>query len=201
MISHKIVYKDFDDNDQVETAWFHLSKKKLIEYETSTDGGMAKALTALLESNDGGKIVRTFGDIIGMAYGQRVEGNASQFLQSPEITKAFMDSPAYDALLTELLTNENTATTLIAGIFPKDLMAQLNSGNNNPQLPFPTEAHLDPESARELSGLKDPFHAGGTKLVAWAFRNPTDGEQRNMTHDQLLDCMKRRSAGWEPKPA
>lgn len=207
MISQVIKYKDFDDNDQVATAWFHLSMKKLIKYNASIDGGMAKVLTDLVESDDREKIIERFTEIVGMAYGQRVDGDASAFRQSDEITDAFLDSPVFDALLVELLTNENTATALIAGIFPKEAMEKVQAAQaaNAAMSPNPAqqaEGTMTEVRARELSGLANPYRSiDDLTLLPWAFRDPTAKEQTAMTHEQLLDCMKRRSSGWEPKPA
>jgi hypothetical protein len=205
MISITVPYKDFDEVDQVATCWFHLSKARLIEWIATEGGGdeLVKKLTALGNSQDGALIIKTFSEIVGRAYGKRVEGDASKFLQSPEISAEFMDSIVWDALLTKLLTDEATATKLIAGCFPKDLMAQLQADPSAPQLPFPDQPATPPvkwslERAQELSGLDRPLDVHGEPLP-WAFREPTPDEQQSMERDQLIDCMKRKTSGWQPK--
>ena len=199
MIKKELHYEDFDGNPVVTTAYFHLSKSELIEMELSEKGGMAQYYQTLLESDDRAKLVRAFKEIISASYGERDPSNPQSFRKSQEISDGFMASPAFDALFSELMTDEKATTEFVNGLIPKDLLAQAqkNQGRSVENVePRGVRSVLDRDKTIELSGLKDPF-ATGDELLPWAFRDPTIKEQTAMTKAQLLDCMRRRTNGWE----
>jgi hypothetical protein len=219
MIKKAISFMNFDDEQVVEEHYFHLSKIELIDM-IAEDEDLGEKLEAIAKSGDTAKIMSTFRDIIGKAYGQRDPVNASKFFKSAKITDEFMGSLAFDALFSELLTDATAAAQFIMGIVPKDLanMEEMTDAITSAGLPDPngldkagawprtiTDAKLEsygpdimtPERAVVVSGLKMPRDAHN-KFLPWALRKPTDQELTAMTKAQLLDVMRRSASGWEP---
>jgi hypothetical protein len=123
MIKKEIHYEDFDGNEVVENHWFHFSKSELIDMELSAEGGMSNKLQAVIKSNNGAEIMRLFKELIGQAYGQRDPSSPTSFRKSKQISADFLASPAFDELLTELVTNVSSAVSFMNGLIPKDLEA------------------------------------------------------------------------------
>jgi hypothetical protein len=224
MIKKTLKFEDFDGNEVTETHYFHMSKKELVDMITQgeVDGvSLVTQLEIIIAAEDGAQIISIFTDIIGKAYGQRVEGNASKFHKSDKIRDEFMGSLAYDALLDDLLTNPTSAAEFVNNMVPKDLanlpemqaaMKQAQDGSGvrtiedvdltrgsigvhvgNPALP-----DVPPLPRDDQSGLKNPRDTRG-QLLPWAFRHPSDDELTAMTKHQLLDASRRKmSSTWEP---
>ena len=157
MIKLDLTFEDFDGNPVTESHWFHLSKNKLIEMELADSEGLAQKLTKVGTSGDAGEIMRAFKDVISSAYGVRPPENAQKFIQTPELSTEFMNSLAFDAMLTRLITDTNFAVDFVNGIVPKDL-AELAAKTETVQLPtHPMAMVTDPDGIRkEIRDTKLP---------------------------------------------
>jgi hypothetical protein len=216
MIRQSITYTNFDDEEVTEEHYFHLSKLELIDLELAEEGGMSAKLQAITESGDPKQILDTFKFIISKSYGHRETG--SKFVKSDEISNEFLTSPAFDQFYGQLLTDPGLAAEFINGVVPKDLASEpdvvkaivaaglpdphgLDKQGAWPGRPIVKNASIDvgPTEAEQdkMTGLKEPRIKNG-KLVAWAYRHPTDNELTAMTRAQLLDAMRRKSTDWEP---
>lgn len=144
MLKKTVTYEDFDGNIRTEDLYFFISKSELTEMELSTPGGFAAKLERISNAQDAGEIMKIFKEIILKAYGEKSpDGRA--FIKKRNgvsVAEEFEQTPAYDALFTELLMNPDKASAFINGIMPKDLMneakkldsqaktSSLPSGNN-----------------------------------------------------------------------
>jgi len=196
MIKVPITYTNFDDEKVTEEHYFHLSKSELLDMLAETGGeDIVAKLERVGKSNDGGLIMRTFKEIIGAAYGQRVDGSGSQFYKDPDLTKKFLSSLAFDQLLVDLVTNAVSAAAFIEGLMPSglDQLAAAAAANNTTDVPLP----FDAQDLKE-SGLANPMDPTGQKALAWAFREPTEKELTGMSQPELLDVMRRKNSDWKP---
>ena len=71
MLKKTVVYEDFDGNVRTEDLYFFIPKTELTEMELSTPGGFARKLERISTEADGGEIMKTFKEIILMAYGEK----------------------------------------------------------------------------------------------------------------------------------
>lgn len=196
MIRVPITYTNFDDEVVTENHYFHLSKAELIEMAQSTDGeDFATKLQRIGKSNDGMLIMKTFTEIIGSAYGQRVDGSGSEFYKNPELTQRFLGSLAFDQLLMDLVTNTVSAAAFTNGLLPSGLDKMGEIAARTAKAAKPAEETWF--SADDESGLKDPRDDTGD-ILPWAFREPTEKELMNMTKPQMLDVMRRKTSDWKP---
>lgn len=209
MIKKTVAYTDFEGQPHVEDLWFHLSEDRLISWLASEDDLPAR-LQAIGTSADGVQIINTFRDILRRSYGLRIEGDATRFDQSEEITKNFFNSLAFGALLRDIISDPDKAAEFINGIFPAELMATAqevvakNEGRSIETVVTSTGAFdipaRDLEALREKSGLANPWDSEG-KPLPWAYRHPTDRELMKMTQPQMQQAMKRKLSGWTPPQA
>lgn len=120
MLKKLIKYTDYDGNEREEEFWFNLSKADLARLEFSKEGGLEAVVKRLTNKLSGPEIYKIFEEIILGAYGEKSD-DGRRFVKSPELSKAFSETPAYDELLMEILQSEETAAAFINGILPEDV--------------------------------------------------------------------------------
>jgi hypothetical protein len=118
MLKKTITYKDIDGENVDEDWYFNLSKSALIEMQMTTEGGMQAYLQGIVDSQDGRQIIDTFKMFISKSVGIR---SGSSFVHNDEIVNQFMNSPAYDELFMELISNPGAGVEFVKGILPGDL--------------------------------------------------------------------------------
>lgn len=204
MIKKDLEFEDFDGNKVTRTCWFHLSKKKLLELDAATEGGLQNKLERIGSSASGAEIMQTFTELVGHAYGERDSADSTRFRQSPELTAKFLDSLEFEALLTMLLTNPKEAIAFINGLMPKELMELAAQAEAARQVtPHPDGSveiageKYDRDEFVRASGLQRPYDSTGAPLP-WALRDPTHKELSSMTQPQMAEVYARKASSWIP---
>lgn len=118
MLKRTIKFTDFDGVEREEDFYFNLTKSELIKLEASEEGGLQAKLERITKSPNGKEIMAYFNQIIMESYGEKSE-DGRRFVKSPEISKAFSETPAYDELFMELVTDADKAAAFVNGIIPK----------------------------------------------------------------------------------
>lgn len=117
MLKKTIQYIDFDGNERKEDFYFNLTKAEVAEMELSTEGGLAKALTKIVETQDSKRIVESFKDLILRSYGIK-SPDGKRFIKNQEVRDEFSQTEAYSELFMELATNADMAASFVNGIVP-----------------------------------------------------------------------------------
>lgn len=112
-----LTYEDLNGDQRTEDFYFHLSRSAAIRWENSVDGGLSARMQRIVDSNSKPALMKLFEDVIMKTYGIKTE-DGKRFEQSEEISTAFMQSPAYDALFMKLFTEDGYASTFINAIIP-----------------------------------------------------------------------------------
>lgn len=118
MLKKTIKYTDYNGTERTEDFYFNLTKAEILEMEASAFGGLSSALTKIINSNDQPKIMSQFKYIVHKAYGEKSE-DGRRFVKSDDLSTMFEQTPAYEELFMELLTDETKAAEFINGIMPK----------------------------------------------------------------------------------
>lgn len=139
MLKETRTYTDYDGVERTEDFYFALSKAELAEMELSTDGGMQSMIERIINSKDNKKIVEIFKEILLKSYGEKSD-DGKRFVKSPELSKAFSETPVYSDMFMELATDEAKASAFIDGILPSDMQAQLAEVRKNKEIESATNA-------------------------------------------------------------
>lgn len=126
MLKREIKYTDFDDKEQVETAYFNLTKSELVEMEVEYSDGLQEAVRRIINAKDNKALVAEFKRVILAAYGQK-SADGKRFVKSQELRDEFAQTAAYDALFIELATSDQKAAAFIKGILPSDMGASIDT--------------------------------------------------------------------------
>lgn len=132
MLKKVITYTDFDDNERIETVYFHMSTADfqdwLLDFPEVVRNRFLKAASEsseeekqhLLDGVDSSDMIRRIRDLILRSYGQKSE-DGRRFIKSAELSKEFSQTIAYDQIYNEMLDDPDNFTTFVEGIMPKGM--------------------------------------------------------------------------------
>ena len=131
MLKKTITYIDYNGEEKTEDFYFNLTKVECIELEFSGKNGtsLSEYVKILINSNDMGTVIGTIKKIVLTAYGIK-SSDGKRFMKNQEIRDSFEQSPAFEQVYWDLVTDPEKAADFIAGIIPSDLR---NSLGSNPQ--------------------------------------------------------------------
>lgn len=147
MIKEAISYEDIDGNNKTMDAYFHLTMREMRQL---LKDGIQEKLEAVTSGKASSEDMFDLIDmLIKASYGKRIEDNGeARFVKNPEATKIFMESDAYDNLLSKLMSDDTFATRFFTGLVPKALTERMNAISNGA-----TQNALPPEAAQYLAQL------------------------------------------------
>lgn len=118
MLKKTITYTDYNGMERTENFYFNLTKAEILEMEMTTTGGLAEAITEIVNAKDVPAIIKVFKDLVLKAFGIK-SPDGKRFIKSEEISKEFAETEAYSILFMELATNADAAADFVNGITPK----------------------------------------------------------------------------------
>lgn len=187
MLKKTIKYTDFNDVEQTEDVYFHLSKAELVKLEAShstiqgekVSGGFREKLEAIVKAGNGREIMNIFEEIIDMSYGVRSE-DGKRFNKSKALTEEFKTSAAYDEFFMEIVTDAEKAAQFVNGIVPADI-AKAMAEQDTPS--GPPVSILDVDTAERKDALGQPAGEVTTEHV----------DVTNLTQDEINEIIRKRS--------
>lgn len=117
MHKETITYNDLNGVERTEEFYFDLSKPELVKMQASTKGGYDVQLKSIAAdpTTNGSKIMNFFEDFIAKSYGEKSE-DGRRFMKSEEISRGFMETPAYEILFEKLVTNDKYAADFVNSV-------------------------------------------------------------------------------------
>lgn len=125
MYKKLIKYEDFNGTQREETFYFNLSKSELLDLELRTPGGIENYTKQIISTQNGQKLADLFKWLINESYGVK-SADGRSFIKGKEVLDNFRFTNAYDILYMQLATDDKAAAEFYNGIFPKDVMDQIN---------------------------------------------------------------------------
>jgi hypothetical protein len=125
MYKKNIKYVDYNGVEHQEDFYFNLNKIECTKLQLSTKEGYGEYIKNVVESKDMNAIFDVFNNIILASYGIKSE-DGMYFKKSKELSEAFSQSPAYEALFMELATSSEEADKFIKAVMPADLISKLD---------------------------------------------------------------------------
>lgn len=129
MLKKTITYTDYNGVERTEDFYFNLSKNEVVKMQTSVKGGYDAQLKSIAADLNGAAIMEFFEDLIKKSYGEKSE-DGRRFMKSEAISTAFMETPAYDVLFEELVTNDKAGADFVNAIFPSELAEKVAQKTN-----------------------------------------------------------------------
>lgn len=133
MLKKTITYPDYNGVQRTEDFYFNLSKPEIVKMQASVKGGYDVQLRSIAANLNGGQIMEFFEELISKAYGEKSE-DGRRFMKSEEISKSFMETPAYEKLFEELVTDDKAAADFVNAIMsvnPSETQAAIPANTQN----------------------------------------------------------------------
>lgn len=147
MIKETISYEDIDGNSKTMDAYFHLTMREIRQLLKDGIQEKLEAVTSGKASTD--MMFDLIDNLIKASYGKRSEADGeAHFVKNPETTEIFMESEAYDGLLSKLMSDDQFAMRFFTGLVPKALSERINILKNGS-----AQNALTPEAAQYLAQL------------------------------------------------
>ncbi len=126
MLKKTITYKDYNGDTHTEDFYFNLTKVEYMELEYGLGNGdtLTDSIKILMNSNDMGTAIRIIKNIVLTAYGIK-SPDGKRFIKNDEIREAFMQSPVFEQIYWDLVTDAEKAADFISGIVPSAIREEL----------------------------------------------------------------------------
>lgn len=115
MIKKTITYTDLNGVERTEDFYFDMSKPEIVRMQASEKGGYDVQLKSIAANQNGALIMEFFENFIAKSYGEKSD-DGRRFMKSEEISRAFMQTPAYEVLFEELVTNDEAAANFVNAV-------------------------------------------------------------------------------------
>ena len=119
MIKETITYTDLNGVERTEVFLFNMSKPEIVKMQASAKGGYDVQLQSLAAGANGALIMEFFENFIKNSYGEKSD-DGRRFMKSEEISRAFMETPAYEVLFEKLVTDADAAATFVNKVMNAD---------------------------------------------------------------------------------
>ena len=127
MISKTIKFRDFNDEETVETFYFNMSKGELVKQQMSAIDQHTESFQDKLEkigkNLQGAALIEVLDSIILEGYGEKTT-DGKHFVKvrnGVKLVENFMSSGAYSELVVELCTVDGAMADFVNGLMPADL--------------------------------------------------------------------------------
>ena len=121
MYKYTVTYYDYDDEQVTEDLYFNLTKNEALDWELEC-GGLDAYVEKMKATNNTKEVIEFFRSIFKKTYGRR-SADGKRFKKNEEILEEFLESPAYDEVIFNLLNNPDEAAKFMVGIMPHDSRA------------------------------------------------------------------------------
>lgn len=118
MLKKMITYTDYNGETRTEPFYFNLTKTELMKMEATAN--FSEDLKRVAADPTPREIIRIIDYLVSKSYGIKSD-DGKRFLKSPELSKEFMETPAYDALFDEFLADDKgeNFNKFVMGIVPQ----------------------------------------------------------------------------------
>lgn len=132
MFKKTVTYTDYNGDTQTEDFYFNLTKVECMELEFGLKGSntLSESIKAIINAGDAGTVLKMIKKILLTAYGVK-SPDGKRFVKNDEVRTAFEESPAFEEIYWELVTDVDKAADFISGIAPSTVRDNL--GDNPKQ--------------------------------------------------------------------
>lgn len=138
MLKKTIKYTNWDGVEVEEDFYFNLTKTELIKMQIDEQESLSDKLLKIIKSKNTIEIIKIFESIVLKAYGEK-SPDGRRFIKVNDngvsLAKQFIETPAYDALYFEMITEPEKFAALVNALIPADLAEQVKKMQESGQIP------------------------------------------------------------------
>ena len=114
MITKRITFLDYNGIARTENFDFHMNRVEALDFALSIDGDLTEFVRKCVEEDNKTALIGMVKQIVEKSYGKKSE-DGRRFMKSEEISRSFIETEAYPALMSELISNSEEAAQFING--------------------------------------------------------------------------------------
>jgi hypothetical protein len=118
MLKKTVTCTDWNGIERTEDFWFDLSKAECTEWNLLTEGGLEAYLQKIVDTKNVPELIKEFKHLVLAASGVK-SADCRQFMKDDLIRKDFEQTPAYDIIFMEFVTDDKAAAEFVNGILPE----------------------------------------------------------------------------------
>lgn len=133
MLALDRTYENFKGEMVTKTFYFHLSNKELRKMplaqelpENVTTENLQEVVTSIAKEKSSEDMISTIESFVADAFGY-VSDDGEEFLKDKELTKAFMNSTAFDDLIMDLISDESYLENFLINVVPKKMAPNIKA--------------------------------------------------------------------------
>jgi len=127
MLTHKITYTNFDNEEVTEELYFNINKIEILDLEVRNKEGLERWLKTIIAAKDQKTLWEEIKRVILLAYGEKSPDGRNFIKIDPvrgQLSDEFAQSAAFDKLMWDLVTGEVDAGDFMIEVMPKDLASE-----------------------------------------------------------------------------
>lgn len=124
MLRKKVKYEDLNGVEREEVFDFNLTEAELINLQNEVPGGFDSMLEGIAKAENGPAVYRELERIIGQSYGIATD-DGRNIDKNPEHFRLFKTSPAYAALIMNLMEEDGAMENFLDSIMPRRWMKEV----------------------------------------------------------------------------
>lgn len=124
MLKKTITYVDFNGKEKTEDYYFHIGSSEVVKLKAAGFFDAFTEITTSLDDENFAKLVEVIEQIIEKSFGVKTEDGGFDKDDKTAYNR-FKKSEAYDKFFMELITNESSVMSFLKGVFPADMIANL----------------------------------------------------------------------------
>lgn len=147
MLKKTVTYEDYNGVTQTEDFYFNLTKVECMELEFGFGNGetLSGSIQTLVNAGDMATVISTIKKIVLMAYGVK-SPDGKRFIKNDTLRTEFEETPAFEQIYWELVTDSEKAAEFISGIVPSAIRDGLG---DNPKQELLTRMRALEESNKQ----------------------------------------------------
>ncbi len=130
MFKKSLTYKDWNGVERTEEFRFNLSKTDIQLLNAKHPGGLFNYMKSCYEAMDVPKMMDFFVMLIMESYGV-VSEDGRRFEKSPELSKAFSETRAFDEIFQWLYNEKGAINEFLTKVVPDDLASKVSEALND----------------------------------------------------------------------
>lgn len=120
MLMKTVTYKDYNGVEKTRDLYFNLSEAELFELQWTKDGGYSEWAKRIINAKKETTLMQVFKEILLKSYGEKSD-DGEHFRKSQQITEDFYNSPAYNIIFMELVTDDKAAADFFNRVVPEEI--------------------------------------------------------------------------------
>lgn len=191
MLKRTIKYTNFNDEEKVMEAYFHLGKADITRIAANPE--FLRVMEKASSEKDTKTMLEKIEELVRLSYGVRSE-DGERFVKTREVQDAFIQSAAYEEFLADLVTGDGTNfTKFLQGVFPPKLMEQLRQRVKDGEMKDPFAELENPVSNTGVP--LEPTYAEQAEAPrpAWLAENrvPSKAELMAMSNEEMVEAFRK----------